>query len=253
MRFGSVRRLRVTAILIVMMSLAHETTTALFQPGKLHRIGGYRRRSPSPSGFISIAGDDFDGLSMSCIINISHTASQTAAELSAGRAAGIDKRISLHDAAQDAEALPFPLFSPLYVSLSRSLSWSWTFPRTVHMSVSISQQIHISSPLPLASPALLFPEAWLRPSLLGWSLTTGCEAIARVGSIDRIAVPSAMRRFSRTHPRSTGGDRGNRVLIAPVWIASTKKTDAGAKGFQCLDEEGRWHCEFFAHNVCESL
>jgi hypothetical protein len=230
--------------LIVKMSLAHETTTALFQPGKLHRIGGYRRRSPSPSRFISIAGDDFDGLSMSCIINISHTASQTAAELSAGRAAGIDKRISLQDAAQDAEALLFPLVSPLYVSLSLSL-WSWAFPRTVHMSVSISQQIHISSPLPLASPALLFPEARLRPSLLGWSLTTGCEAIARVGSLDHIAVPSAMRRFSRTHPRSIGGDRGNRVPIAPVWIPSTKKTDAGAKGFQCLDEEGRWLCDFF--------
>jgi hypothetical protein len=87
----------------------------------------------------------------------------------------------------------FP-FLPLYVSLS------WSCPRTVHMSVLHNATIHISSsPLPPASPALLFPEARLRPSLLERSLTTGCQAIARVGSLDHIAIPSAMRRFVRGH------------------------------------------------------
>jgi hypothetical protein len=49
--------------------------------------------------------------------------------------------------------------------------------------------------LPLPPPCLLFPEARLRLSLLDRSLTTGCQVIARVGSLHQLILASAMRRF----------------------------------------------------------
>lgn len=101
---------------------------------------------------------------------------------------------------------PRPFF---FVPSSLSLSWSWmdTSSDRAHVCLHITT-IHISL------PPLLLPETRLRPSLLERSLTTGCGAIARVGSVHHIASPSAMRRFSRGHvPGSIGGDRGNRVQI----------------------------------------
>jgi hypothetical protein len=38
-----------------------------------------------------------------------------------------------------------------------------------------------------------------------------------------------------------------------VWIPSTRKSDAGAKGFQCPDEEGRLEGSEFSHNMCDVL
>jgi hypothetical protein len=73
--------------------------------------------------------------------------------------------------------------------------------------------LHITT-IHISLPPLLLPETRLRPSLLERSLTTGCGAIARVGSVHHIAFPSAMRRTSRGHvPGSIGGDRGNRAQI----------------------------------------
>jgi hypothetical protein len=101
---------------------------------------------------------------------------------------------------------PRPFF---FIPSSLSLSWSWmdTSSDRAHVCLHITT-IHISL------PPLLLPETRLRPSLLERSLTTGCGAIARVGSVHHIASPSAMRRFSRGHvPGPIGGDRGNRVRI----------------------------------------
>ena len=159
----------------------------------------------------------------------------------AGRAAGIDKRIFLHDAAAAQHTRcrgpSFSLFSLcMFLSLGPVLG-----PCTCLFS--ITQQ---STSL-LPPPALLFPEARLCPSLLERSLTTGCQAIARVGSLDHIAIPSAMRRFfADTSPVDWRGSGKSGSDCPGRGFLSTKKTDADAKNFQCPYEEGRWLCDFFA-------